>query len=92
MKWSYPSVMLIASGCVLSGLAGPQRSAECETKLGIENYTASRAKEAIPHLRAALKLSPSSSEARTYLGLSLAQTGACPEALSYLKNARRATT
>ncbi|MBV9251899.1 MAG: tetratricopeptide repeat protein [Acetobacteraceae bacterium] len=88
MKWNHPSILFVASGLVLSPFAGAQTPAERETRLGIEKYTASRTAEAIPHLRAALKLNPASSEARTYLGLSLAQTGACPEALSYLKKAR----
>jgi tetratricopeptide (TPR) repeat protein len=80
MKWSYPPIIL----CVC-GLVGAQTPAEREMKLGVESYRASQVQEAIPHLRAALKLNPTSSEARAYLGLSLAQTGACPEALPYLK-------
>ena len=91
MKWNHALIFLVASGLVPLGLAWAETAAEREAKLGIQNYTASHVTEAIPHLRTALKLNPASTEARTYLGLSLAETGACPEALSYLKKARGTT-
>lgn len=63
------------------------RSVEYQTKLGIALYSAARAQDAVPALRAAVKLNPASVEARDYLGLSLAQTGQCPDALEYLRKA-----
>jgi tetratricopeptide (TPR) repeat protein len=75
----------------MSGHGWAQTSPDREVKLGVERYTTSHVAEAVPHLRSALKLNPASQEARTYLGLSLAQTGGCPEALGFLKKARAST-
>ena len=53
--------------------------------LGISYYSFGRPHEAVEPLRQALKLKPSLALARYYLGPSLAGSGQCKEALSYLK-------
>ena len=60
--------------------------------LGIAYYSAGRPHDAIQPLRQALKLNPSLTAARFYLGPSLAGGGQCKEALTYLrKDAPRAS-
>jgi len=58
--------------------------AESHANLGIAYYSAGRFPDAVPELRAALKLKPSLTNARYFLGLSLAKSGQCREAASYL--------
>jgi tetratricopeptide (TPR) repeat protein len=58
--------------------------AESHANLGIACYSAGRFAEAAPELREALKLKASLSNARYFLGLSLAKSGQCHEAVSYL--------
>lgn len=60
-------------------------SAEYHLNLGIAYYSSRRFPEAVAPLRQALKLKPSLSPARYYLAVSLAGSGHCQEALSYLK-------
>jgi tetratricopeptide (TPR) repeat protein len=63
------------------------RSAEYQARLGESLYSAAKPRDAVAPLRTAVKLNPASAEARDYLGLSLAESGQCPEALTYLRKA-----
>lgn len=58
--------------------------AESHANLGMAYYSAGRFREAVPELRAALRLKSSLVNARYFLGLSLAKSGQCREAVSYL--------
>lgn len=60
-------------------------SAEYQMNLGIAYCSSRHFPEAVAPLRQALKLKPSLSPARYYLAISLAGSGHCQEALSYLK-------
>lgn len=58
--------------------------AESHANLGMAYYSAGRFSEAVPELRAALRLKSSLVNARYFLGLSLAKSGQCRDAVSYL--------
>jgi tetratricopeptide (TPR) repeat protein len=60
-------------------------SAEYQLNLGIAFYSSRHFPEAVAPLRQALKIKPALSPARYYLAVSLAGSGHCQEALSYLK-------
>lgn len=59
--------------------------AEFHANLGMAYYSAGRFRDAIPPCRQALKLNPSLTATRYFLGLSLAESGQCGEALPYLE-------
>ena len=59
--------------------------ADFHMNLGIAYYSTRRFPEAVSPLRQALKLKPSLLPARYYLAVSLAGSGRCQEALTYLK-------
>ena len=59
--------------------------AEFHANLGMAYYSAGRFRDAIPPCRQALKLKPSLTATRYFLGLSLAESGQCGEALPYLE-------
>ncbi len=59
--------------------------ADYQLNLGIAYYSSGRPHNAIQPLRQALKLKPTLTQARFYLGPSLAGSGQCKEALSYLR-------
>ena len=59
--------------------------AEFHANLGMAYYSAGRFREAIATCRQALKLKPSLTATRYFLGLSLAESGQCGEALPYLE-------
>jgi tetratricopeptide (TPR) repeat protein len=59
--------------------------ADYHLNLGIAYYSSGRAHEAVQALRQALKLKPTLTLARYYLGPSLAGSGQCKEALSLVK-------
>ena len=54
--------------------------AEFHANLGMAYYSAGRFRDAIPPCRQALKLKPSLTATRYFLGLSLAESGQCGEA------------
>lgn len=60
-------------------------SAEYHLNLGIAYYSSRRFPEAVAPLRQALKLKPALSQGHYYLAVSLAGSGHCQEALSYLR-------
>lgn len=60
-------------------------AAEYHLNLGIAHYSSGRPQDATRALRQALKLKPSLTRARDYLGASLAESGQCKEALPYLR-------
>lgn len=66
--------------------------ADYQLNLGIAYYSAGRPHDAIQPLRQALKLKPTLAAARFYLGPSLAGSGQCKEALTYLKKDTSRTT
>jgi tetratricopeptide (TPR) repeat protein len=59
--------------------------AEFRANLGMAYYSAGRFREAVAPCRQALKLNPSLTATRYFLGLSLAESGQCGEALPYLE-------
>jgi tetratricopeptide (TPR) repeat protein len=62
-------------------------SAEFQLNLGLAYYSAGKPGDAVIPLRQALKLNPGLVQARDSLGMSLAESGHCEEALPYLKKA-----
>jgi tetratricopeptide (TPR) repeat protein len=60
--------------------------AELHANLGVAYYWAGRPGDAVAPCRKALELNPRLTSARYFLGLSLAEAGACQEALPYLKS------
>ena len=60
--------------------------AELHANLGVAYYWAGRPGDAVAPCRKALELNPRLTTARYFLGLSLAEAGACREALPYLKS------
>ena len=60
-------------------------NADHHLKLGMAYYAAGRSLDAVQSLRQALKLRPNLMLARHYLGVSLAESGQCHEALLLLK-------
>lgn len=60
-------------------------SAEFQTNLGMAYYSAGRLSDAEQALRRALKLRPALTQARYFLGATLAESGQCREALPYLQ-------
>ncbi|HYM06374.1 MAG TPA: tetratricopeptide repeat protein, partial [Terriglobales bacterium] len=63
------------------------RISEYHLNLGIAYYSAGRPYDAVAPLRQALKLNPALAQAKDSLGMSLAETGHCDEALPLLKKA-----
>lgn len=61
------------------------RVAEFQANLGLAYYSAGRYADAARAYREALKLRPGLARARYFLGLSLAASGGCREALAYLE-------
>jgi tetratricopeptide (TPR) repeat protein len=59
--------------------------AEFHANLGMAYYSVGRFRDAIPPCRQALKLKPTLTATRYFLGLSLAESGQCGEALPYLE-------
>jgi tetratricopeptide (TPR) repeat protein len=62
-------------------------SAEFHLGLGSAYYSAGQPRDAVEPLRQALRLKPRSAEAGALLGVSLAETNRCPEALPHLEQA-----
>ncbi len=67
-------------------------SAEFHLGLGSAYYSVGQPHSAVEPLRQALKLKPRLAEAATLLGVSLAESNQCPEALPYLKEAAALVT
>jgi len=59
--------------------------AEFQSNLGAAYYSAGQPQDAVAPLRKALELKPSLSDAHWLLGVSLAKSGSCREALSFLE-------
>jgi tetratricopeptide (TPR) repeat protein len=60
--------------------------AELQLNLGVAYYWAGRPRDAVAPCRKALELNSRLNSARYFLGLSLAEAGACQEALHYLES------
>lgn len=63
------------------------RTAEYHLNLGLATYSAGKPGAAVAPLRQALKLNPGLVQASDALGMSLAESGHCEEAIPYLKKA-----